>query len=109
MLLGGVQLWMTRRFYLRASVGPGWHESDSRYANLDPDPAPSTSGNSLPRLAPDDPAPLVTPATSFGVGLEFAHTRTFAAEVFVRAGTTMRPDDEYQVQNVALTFGASWY
>ena len=88
-------------------MGAGWHTSNSRYADVDRDPTPRTG--SLPKLAPDNPAPRVTPATSFGVGLEFAHTRTFAAEVFVRAGTTMRPADEYQVHNVALTFGASWY
>lgn len=107
MVLGGVQLWLTRRLYLRASVGPGWHDSDSRYADVDRNP--TTGGSSLPRLAPDDPAPRVSSATSFGIGLEFAHTRTFAAEVMLRAGTTRRPADEYQVTNVAITFGASWY
>jgi hypothetical protein len=108
MVLGGAQLWLSTNFYVRASLGAGWHVSDSRYADLDRPPTPP-GPNALPALAPNDPAPRYTPASSFGIGAEIAHTRTFAAEVLVRVGTTRRPSDEYQVTNVALTFGASWY
>ena len=107
LVLGGVQLWMTRRIYLRAGLGLGWHESDSRYADVHRDPTPP--GSALPALAPDDPAPRLTPATALGVGFEFAHTRSFAADISLRVGTTRRPSDEYQVHDVAVTFGASWY
>lgn len=104
------QLWLLETVYLRAGVGAGWHHSDAFYASAGRD---RVMGNRRPAAAgpvmEDDTAPATTPAATFGVGWEFAHTSSFAADVQLRVGSTRRPADEYQVHNVGITFGASWY
>jgi len=101
----GTQLWLTRALYLRAGIGVGWHHSDSYYAqpHRDGPMAAAGQGTSQPESS------KYSPAVTAGIGYEFAHTRSFAADVQIRVGNTHRPADEYQVQNVALTFGAAWY
>jgi hypothetical protein len=87
----------------------GWHKSDSQYARTrssssDPQPAAAEGG-----MQTESNTGRYTPAATVGVGVEFAHTRRFAVDVQLRAGTTRRPDDEYQVHNVGLNFGVAWY
>jgi len=110
LVTAGAQLWLLRNLYVRGGLGVGWHHSDSLYAKVDRD----DRGGALAAAAgeqgmTDDPAGRYTPAATAGIGFEFAHTTSFAADVQLRVGSTRRPDDEYQVHNVALTFGAAWY
>lgn len=108
----GAQLWLHRQLYLRAGLGVGWHHSESHYARSGgdrmgddrPTPAAAEAG-----MQADEQAGKYTPAATVGVGFEFAHTRRFAVDVQLRAGTTRRPSDEYQVHNVGLNFGVAWY
>ncbi len=110
MVLAGAQLWVLSSLYVRAGIGTGWHHSDGFYARNDrvqpgqPVPA-STDAGQMSRSSPS----RFAPAASVGIGFEFAHTRTFACDVMLRAGSTRRPADSYQVHNVALTFGAAWF
>ena len=103
----GAQLWLTRRAYLRAGLGFGWHQSDSQYAKVQRDDGPVAAAAGTG--SGGESAGKFTPAATVGVGFEFAHTRAFAADVQLRMGTTRRPADEYQVHNVGLNFGAAWY
>lgn len=105
----GAQLWVTRRAYLRAGIGVGWHRSDSYYANPNRNDGPTPAAGTSDGGTMDESAGTFTPAWTVGAGYEFAHTRAFAADVQLRAGTTRRPADEYQVHNVGLNFGVAWY
>jgi hypothetical protein len=102
-----LQLWPLKTVYLRAGVGVGWHRSTSMYAKVDQYPPQVTAAGEA--VVDDDHAGRVTPAATFGIGWEFAHTRAFAADVQFRVGTTHRPADEYQVHNLGLNFGVAWY
>jgi len=110
MVLATAQLWLLPRVFIRAGFGTGWHHTDALYARGDrvhsgQPVAASTSGGTMTQSTPS----RFSPAASLGIGLEFAHTRTFACDVMIRAGSTRRASDSYQVQNVALTFGAAWF
>lgn len=107
----GAQLWLHRQVYVRAGLGVGWHHSDSHYARTgdrvasdQPQPATAEGGMQM-----ESESGKYTPAATVGVGFEFAHTRRFAVDVQLRAGSTRRPADEYQVHNVGLNFGVAWY
>jgi len=51
----------------------------------------------------------VSAAYYAALGWEFAHSQSLAAEIQLRVAGTERPSDEYQVRNVGLNFGVSWY
>lgn len=102
------QLWLGKYVWVRGGLGVGKHISDSRYAKVE------QPGGMLRSAAGGSSTGVVdngswSPAATFGVGVEFAHTTTFAADVQFRVGTTRRDDSEYQVHNTGLVFGASWY
>jgi hypothetical protein len=109
MVTAGAQLWLLERLYLRAGLGAGWHHSDSRYAKVGRDRVRTNLRPATSEPVMDSQAGKYTPAATFGVGFEFAHTKRFAADIQLRVGSTRRPSDEYQVHNVALTFGAAWF
>lgn len=108
------QLWIGKRLWIKGGLGYGKHISDSRYAN--------------PRWNMDDDGTLrageagggntggegesyseYAPAAMLGIGFEFARTTKFAVDVQLRAASTRRPSDEYQIYNTGFVFGINWY
>ena len=105
----GAQVWVASRLWLRAGVGVGRHISDSRYAKpwlYDDEAALRAAAGTI---VEHDEASRFTPAVTGAIGYEWARNSRFAVDVQLRAGATHRPDDEYQVFNTALVFGASWF
>lgn len=106
----GAQAWLTRRLWVKAGLGVGYHISDSDYVRegaepAGPRPAALASGSAIE----DDRAPRATPAYFTAIGWEYAHTETFSCDVQIRVGATRRPADEYQIYNTGLNFGFNWY
>lgn len=106
------QLWLTKALYLRAGIGVGHHQSESLYTK--PHLYESETFLRARRMGVDvndseEARSLWAPATTFGIGYEFAHTTRFAADVQFRVGRTAVNDDKYAVTNTGLTFGVAWY
>lgn len=111
--VGGAQAWVTRRLWLRAGVGVGYHISDSSYVQgggsaSGGDIRPASAAGALGERG-DGRAPRVTPAYFTAIGYEVAHRSDLAVDVQIRFGATRRPADEYQIYNTAVNFGMSWY
>ncbi len=112
----GAQLFFGKSFWVRTGVGVGWHISDGDYAKrVGPSgqvQAVTTEINNT-QQSPERPPleEIPGPGASYfaAIGWEVAHSRSFVAEVQLRAASTQRADDAYQVRNVGLNVGASWY
>ena len=112
----GAQLFLGKSFWVRTGVGIGWHISDGDYAKrIGPSgqmQAVTTGANNAQQSPERPPSEAVPgPGASYfaAIGWEVAHNRSFAAEIQLRAASTHRTDDAYEVRNVGLNVGASWY
>jgi hypothetical protein len=112
----GAQVFLTDSIWVRTGLGIGWHISDGDYAKR---VGPSgqvqavTNGESSAQRSPgsSELEEIPGPGASYfaAVGWEVAHSRSFVAEIQLRAASTQRADDAYEVRNVGLNVGASWY
>lgn len=109
----GAQLFLGGSFWVRTGFGVGWHITDGDYARepVSMDTRPSGASAIQPRPAPVRTAPVSGGGGAYfaAIGWELAASRSFVAEVQLRAATTVRADDQYRVRNIGLNVGASWY
>ncbi len=109
----GAQLFLGGSFWFRTGLGVGWHITDGEYANKkNPQGHVFFAGEAFgegSQPSSEESLSGVSPAYYAAVGWEFAHTSALAAEVQLRVAGTQRPSDEYQVRNVGLNVGMSWY
>ncbi len=109
----GAQLFLGHSLWIRTGFGVGWHISDGEYAKrtatVQDTPSGSVALQQQRQPSTSAAAGGVGAAYFAAVGWEVAHSRSFVAEVQLRAASTHRSDDQYQVRNVGLNVGASWY
>lgn len=112
----GAQIFLGKSFWIRTGVGVGWHVSDGAYAKESGPSAQTqavtTDTNGAQRSPESGPLETIPgPGASYfaAIGWEVGHTRSFVAEVQLRAASTQRADDAYSVKNIGLNVGASWY
>ncbi len=109
----GAQVFLADTIWIRTGFGVGWHITDGDYAKEHLRDSMSANVEGAQALQPL--GPQTSEADSAGgsyfaaIGWEVAHSRSFVAEVQLRAASTVRRDRAYEVQNVGLNVGASWY
>lgn len=104
------QIFVTRRLWLKAGVGVGWHITDGDYDKDLPMSGPvATSARGDGRMPEKSDSAALGNATFAALGWEFAHNTVFAADIQFRVGTTRRPDERYQILNTGLNIGFNWY
>ncbi len=111
----GAQVFIADKVWIRSGFGLGWHVSDGDYmkkARADTSMSVSVDGaQALQPQAPSTPGEADSAGGSYfaAIGWELAHSTSFVAEVQLRAASTYRPDEAYEVRNVGVNVGASWY
>jgi hypothetical protein len=99
-ITGGAQLWLARRWWLRAGIGAGHHRSDADYAQAPGGPVPASAVE-----PPRPPSPLAL-ATAVAGGVEVIHRRDLAIDLVLRSALSRGDID---TMTTALEFGVSWY
>jgi hypothetical protein len=101
---GAAQLWVSRRWWLRAGLGAGHHQSDADYTE-----APMTSAGVRAAGGSSSPQPpsRVAMATALAAGVEIIHTRGLAIDLQLRSALSR--GSGVDTQTTAVEFGVSWY
>jgi len=105
----GAQLWLTRRLFVRASLGYSRHSTDIDYTKRE-DILFAAAGE-------ESPAPEInngeggsnSVATTVGAGFELIRTKTFGLSAEARIARNRLDDKDRDVTSFAASIGLSWF
>ncbi len=111
LLTVGAQLWVTRRLYLKASLGYGRHTTDAVYEDKRPILFSDTSGQAVePEVfEPEGKTSSNALATSAGIGFEFIRTKTFGMSLEFRFAKSQADSRGREINSAAASFGLAWF
>ncbi len=100
---GAAQLWVSRRWWLRAGLGAGHHESDAAYTEA---PMTTAGVRAAGGESPQPPSRIAL-ATALAAGVEIIHTQGLAIDLQLRSALSRGTGVD--TQTTAVEFGVSWY
>ncbi len=106
----GAQFWVTRRLFLRASLGYGRHSTDIDYTKREDVLFRAEGAAPVPLRETDDgDASSGSVATTIGAGFEIVRTRGFGLSLELRASHNRLDSRERDVSSYAASVGLSWF